>query len=72
MILFEDKYLMVINKFLGMVVYGGSGLSYGLIEVLCVFCFEECSLEFVYWLDCDILGCLFILKCCLVFIDLYK
>ena len=40
-ILFEDKYLIVINKPSGMAVHGGSGLSYGLIEALRVLRPEE-------------------------------
>lgn len=33
-ILYEDKYLIVMNKPSGMAVHGGSGLSYGLIEAI--------------------------------------
>lgn len=38
-ILFEDDYFIVFNKLFGLVVYGGSGLSFGLIEGLRVLCF---------------------------------
>lgn len=38
-IVYEDDYLFIFNKLLGMVVYGGSGLYFGVIEVLCVLCF---------------------------------
>ncbi|MCC9662209.1 23S rRNA pseudouridine(955/2504/2580) synthase RluC [Pseudoalteromonas sp. MB41] len=61
-ILFEDKYLMVINKPSGMAVHGGSGLSYGLIEALRVLRPEERSLELVHRLDRDTSGCLLISK----------
>ncbi|WP_417668138.1 23S rRNA pseudouridine(955/2504/2580) synthase RluC [Pseudoalteromonas tetraodonis] len=61
-ILFEDKYLMVINKPSGMAVHGGSGLSYGLIEALRVLRPEERSLELVHRLDRDTSGCLLIAK----------
>ena len=61
-ILFEDKYLIVINKPSGMAVHGGSGLSYGLIEALRVLRPEERSLELVHRLDRDTSGCLLIAK----------
>ena len=61
-ILFEDKYLIVINKPSGMAVHGGSGLSYGLIEALRALRPEERSLELVHRLDRDTSGCLLIAK----------
>ncbi|WP_404339872.1 23S rRNA pseudouridine(955/2504/2580) synthase RluC [Pseudoalteromonas mariniglutinosa] len=61
-ILFEDKYLIVINKPSGMAVHGGSGLSYGLIEALRVLRPEERNLELVHRLDRDTSGCLLISK----------
>jgi len=61
-ILFEDKYLIVINKPSGMAVHGGSGLSYGLIEALRVLRPDERSLELVHRLDRDTSGCLLISK----------
>lgn len=71
-ILFEDKYLMVINKPSGMAVHGGSGLSYGLIEALRVLRPEERSLELVHRLDRDTSGCLLISKRRSVLTDLHK
>lgn len=61
-ILFEDKYLMVINKPSGMAVHGGSGLSYGLIEALRSIRPDERNLELVHRLDRDTSGCLLISK----------
>ncbi|WP_335991419.1 23S rRNA pseudouridine(955/2504/2580) synthase RluC [Pseudoalteromonas sp. CH_XMU1449-3] len=71
-ILFEDKYLMVINKPSGMAVHGGSGLSYGLIEALRVLRPGERSLELVHRLDRDTSGCLLISKRRSVLTDLHK
>ena len=61
-ILFEDKYLIVINKPSGMAVHGGSGLSYGLIEALRALRPQEKNLELVHRLDRDTSGCLLISK----------
>lgn len=61
-ILYEDKYLIVINKPAGMAVHGGSGLSYGLIEALRALRPQEQSLELVHRLDRDTSGCLLISK----------
>lgn len=71
-ILFEDDCILVMNKLLGMVVYGGSGLSFGLIEGLCVLCFDVKFMELVYRLDRDILGCILIVKKCFVFCYMYE
>ncbi|MBD1581313.1 23S rRNA pseudouridine(955/2504/2580) synthase RluC [Pseudoalteromonas sp. S16_S37] len=61
-IIFEDNYLIVINKPSGMAVHGGSGLSYGLIEALRVLRPDEKNLELVHRLDRDTSGCLLISK----------
>ncbi|MFY8297739.1 23S rRNA pseudouridine(955/2504/2580) synthase RluC [Pseudoalteromonas sp. SS15] len=61
-ILFEDQYLIVINKPSSMAVHGGSGLSYGLIEALRVLRPQEKNLELVHRLDRDTSGCLLISK----------
>ncbi len=61
-ILFEDKYLIVINKPSGMAVHGGSGLSYGLIEAMRSIRPEDRNLELVHRLDRDTSGCLLISK----------
>lgn len=61
-ILFEDKRIMVINKPSGLAVHGGSGLSFGLIEVLRELRPNDKSLELVHRLDRDTSGCLIISK----------
>ena len=61
-IIFEDKRILVINKPSGLAVHGGSGLSYGLIEVLRELRPNDKSLELVHRLDRDTSGCLIIAK----------
>jgi 23S rRNA pseudouridine955/2504/2580 synthase len=61
-VLYEDKYLIVLNKPSGMAVHGGSGLSYGLIEALRSIRPEERNLELVHRLDRDTSGCLLVSK----------
>lgn len=71
-ILYEDDYILVLNKFFGMVVYGGSGLSFGVIEGLWVLCLEVWFFELVYCFDWDILGVLLVVKKRLVLCFLYE
>lgn len=61
-ILFEDKDLMVINKPSGVAVHGGSGLRYGLIEVLRALRPLAKRLELVHRIDRDTSGCLLVAK----------
>lgn len=61
-IIFEDKRIMVINKPSGLAVHGGSGLSFGLIEVLRELRPNDKNLELVHRLDRDTSGCLIIAK----------
>ena len=61
-ILFEDKRIMVLNKPSGIAVHGGSGLSFGLIEVLRQLRPNDKQLELVHRLDRDTSGCLIIAK----------
>ena len=61
-ILFEDKRLLVINKPSGMAVHGGSGVSFGVIEVLRASRPDSPFLELVHRLDRDTSGCLLIAK----------
>jgi len=61
-ILFEDDYLMVINKPAGFAVHGGSGITAGVIEGLRLIRPEAKSLELVHRLDKDTSGCLIIAK----------
>lgn len=61
-ILYEDKDLMVINKPSGVAVHGGSGLRYGLIEVLRALRPLAKRLELVHRIDRDTSGCLLVAK----------
>lgn len=61
-ILFEDKRILIINKPSGLAVHGGSGLSFGLIEILRQLRPDDKSLELVHRLDRDTSGCLIIAK----------
>ena len=61
-IIYEDNYLIVINKPSGMAVHGGSGLSFGLIEGLRAIRPESKFLELVHRLDRDTSGCLLVAK----------
>jgi len=61
-ILFEDKRILILNKPSGLAVHGGSGLSFGLIEVLRELRPNDKELELVHRLDRDTSGCLIIAK----------
>ena len=61
-ILFEDKGLLIINKPSGLAVHGGSGLSFGVIELLRASRPTAPYLELVHRLDRDTSGCLLIAK----------
>jgi 23S rRNA pseudouridine955/2504/2580 synthase len=61
-ILYEDKDLMVVNKPSGVAVHGGSGLSWGLIEMLRLLRPLAKRLELVHRIDRDTSGCLLIAK----------
>ncbi|WP_370694286.1 23S rRNA pseudouridine(955/2504/2580) synthase RluC [Psychrobium sp. 1_MG-2023] len=61
-IIFEDKYLMVINKPSGIAVHGGSGLKFGLIEGLRALRPDAKFLELVHRLDRDTSGCILVAK----------
>lgn len=61
-ILFEDKGLIIINKPCGLAVHGGSGLSFGLIEVLRASRPTAPYLELVHRLDRDTSGLLLVAK----------
>ncbi len=60
--LFEDEYLMVINKPTGFAVHGGSGISSGVIEALRILRPETSFLELAHRIDKDTSGCLIIAK----------
>lgn len=61
-ILFEDDWLIVLNKPSGTAVHGGSGLSFGVIEGLRALRPKQKFLELVHRLDRDTSGCLLIAK----------
>lgn len=61
-ILFEDQHLMVINKPAGMAVHGGSGITWGIIEILRTQLQKGHFIELVHRLDRDTSGCLLIAK----------
>lgn len=61
-IIFEDKYILAINKPAGIPVHGGSGQQSGLIETLRLLRPEDRFLELVHRLDLDTSGCLLIAK----------
>ncbi|MCX8049941.1 MAG: RluA family pseudouridine synthase [Methylohalobius sp.] len=61
-VIYEDAWLLVINKPAGMPVHGGSGLSGGVIESLRLIRPEAKEWELVHRLDKDTSGCLLIAK----------
>ena len=61
-ILFEDSHVLVINKPAGLAVHSGSGIAYGVIEILRQLRPEAEMLELVHRLDKDTSGCLVIAK----------
>jgi len=60
-IIYEDKALIVINKPSGIAVHGGSGISYGVIEIMRQLK-KLTYLELVHRLDRETSGCLMIAK----------
>ncbi len=61
-ILFEDNYLLVVDKPAGVAVHGGSGVSYGVIEQLRASRPDAKFLELVHRLDRDTSGVLLLAK----------
>ncbi|MFO6296063.1 23S rRNA pseudouridine(955/2504/2580) synthase RluC [Rahnella selenatireducens] len=61
-ILYEDDYLLILNKPSGTAVHGGSGLSFGVIEGLRALRPEARFLELVHRLDRDTSGVLLVAK----------
>ena len=60
-ILYEDKYLLVVDKPAGLAVHGGSGIKLGLIEALRAL-YQSTSLELVHRLDRETSGCVMVAK----------
>ena len=61
-VVYEDDRLIVLNKPAGLAVHGGSGISYGVIELLRAARPASRYLELVHRLDRDTSGCLLIAK----------
>ena len=61
-IIFEDNDLMVINKPSGIAVHGGTGISWGLIEVVRQLRPLARRIELVHRIDRDTSGCILIAK----------
>ena len=62
MIIFEDDYLLVLNKPSGTAVHGGSGLKFGAIEALRALRPQARFLELVHRIDRDTSGILLVAK----------
>ncbi len=60
--LFEDRLMLVVNKPSGMAVHGGSGISYGAIEILRSARPELRDLSLAHRLDRETSGCLVLAK----------
>lgn len=61
-ILYEDDFLVVLNKPAGLAVHGGNAEKYGLIEILRKSRPDDCGLELVHRLDKQTSGCLLLAK----------
>ena len=61
-ILYQDRDLLVINKPSGVAVHGGSGVSFGVIEVLRSIYPDAPYLELAHRLDRDTSGCLMLAR----------
>ena len=61
-IIYEDRDLLVLDKPSGLAVHGGSGISFGAIELLRALRGKHDKLELVHRLDRDTSGCLLVAK----------
>ncbi|WP_246208888.1 RluA family pseudouridine synthase [Enterobacteriaceae endosymbiont of Donacia simplex] len=61
-IIFEDKYILVINKPSGIAVHGGSGINYGIIENFRCLFKQKKFLELVHRIDKETSGILLLAK----------
>ncbi|WP_456375628.1 23S rRNA pseudouridine(955/2504/2580) synthase RluC [Thiolapillus sp.] len=61
-VIYEDNLLLIINKDSGLAVHGGSGISFGVIELLRASRPDEKALELAHRLDRDTSGCLMLAK----------
>lgn len=71
-ILYEDKYLIIINKPYGIAVHGGSGINYGIIEIFRSIRPDILNLELVHRLDKDTSGVLMLSKKSLILKDMHR
>jgi 23S rRNA pseudouridine955/2504/2580 synthase len=61
-IVYEDRDLLILNKPSGLAVHGGSGVSYGAIELLRIAREVTDGMDLVHRLDRDTSGCLLVSK----------
>ena len=61
-IVFEDRRLLVVNKPAGIAAHGGSGINFGVIEILRAARANFKNLELAHRLDRDTSGCLLLAK----------
>ena len=61
-VIYEDANLLIINKPAGLAVHGGSGLSFGLIEMLRQMRPDHTGLELIHRIDRDTSGCVMLAK----------
>lgn len=61
-VVYEDSNLLIVNKPSGLAVHGGSGLSFGLIEMLRAMRPNAQHLELIHRIDRDTSGCVMIAK----------
>jgi 23S rRNA pseudouridine955/2504/2580 synthase len=61
-VLYEDKHLLLINKPSGIAVHGGSGIQFGVIEIMRHMQPHATYLELAHRLDRDTSGCLLLVK----------
>ncbi len=71
-VIYEDNDLLVLNKPAGIAVHGGSGIQYGVIDVLRFLFPEAPFLELVHRLDRATSGCLVVAKNRLILIELHE
>ncbi len=71
-VMFEDGHLLVLNKPSGLAVHGGTGLAFGLIDVVRAIRPECSKLELVHRLDRETSGCLLFAKDSITLRDLHR
>jgi 23S rRNA pseudouridine955/2504/2580 synthase len=61
-IIYEDKYLLILNKPAGMAVHAGSGIRLGMVEALRIIFPKEKYIDLAHRLDRETSGCLLFVK----------